>query len=212
MQINRSARHWWVALALCGAVTPALGANWIEGRVAGGKYEIDDDIDEVEADEAEGFDLRAQFEPTPNLFFRAQYLDSESDELELNGADVDGVEFQFDMLRGGVGLQGGDGLRYYGVVEYGEAGFEVEGVESEDDGVLLSVGLSDDGAGPFLWNVEAGVVEFDDVEGGVFEVTLGYRFNPALALLVGAQGYRLEDDFDGELDITHGTLGVRLTF
>ncbi|MGH8516903.1 MAG: hypothetical protein ACREUE_05540 [Panacagrimonas sp.] len=202
----------WLALALCGACTPALGANWIDGRVATGKYEIDDDIDEVEAEEAEGFDLRAQFEPTPSVFFRAQYLNSESDELEVNGTDIDDVDFEFDMLRGGVGLQGGRGIRYYGVVEYGEAGFEIEDTETEDDGVILSVGLSDDGNSPLLWNVEAGVLEFDDVEGGVFEVSLGYRLNPSLAIVVGAQGYRLEDDFDGDLDITHGTLGVRISF
>ena len=212
MQSNRTIRRWGLALALCGACTPALGANWLEGRVAGGKYEIDDDIDEVEAEDAEGFDLRAQFEPTPNVFFRAQYLKSESDELEVNGTDVDGVDFEFDMLRGGVGLQGGDGLRYYGVVEYGEAGFEIEGEEVEDDGVVLAVGLSDDGSGPWLWNVEAGAVAFDDVEGGVFEFTLGYRLNPSVAVLLGGQAYRLEDDFDGELDITHGTLGLRISF
>lgn len=116
------------------------------------------------------------------------------------------------MLRGGIGLQGGHGLRYYGVVEYGEAGFDIEGEEVEDDGVILAVGLSDDGSGPFLWNVEAGVLEFDDVEGGTFEFTLGYRLNPAVALLIGAQGYRLEDDFDGDIDITHGTLGLRVSF
>ena len=203
----------WLALALCGACTPALGANWIDGRFAGGKYEIDDDIDEVEAKEAEGFDLRAQFEPDENVFFRAGYLKSKSDEIEVNDADLPGdVDFEFDMLRGGVGLQGGHGLRYYGVIEYGEAGFDIEGEETEDDGVIASVGLSDDGNGPLLWNVEAGVVAFDDIEGGVFEATLGYRLNPSVALVAGVQGYRLEDDFDGELDITHGTLGVRISF
>ena len=202
----------WLALALCGACTPALGANWIDGRVAGGKYEIDDDIDEIEAEEATGFDLRAQIEPTPNVFFRAQYLNSESDELEVNGTDVDDVDFEFDMLRGGVGLQGGEGFKYYGVVEYGEAGFDIEGVEVEDDGVILSVGLSDDGSGPFLWNVELGAVEFDDVDGGAFEFTLGYRLNPSLAIVLGGQGYALEDDFDGEIDVSHATLGVRVSF
>lgn len=201
-----------LALVLCGACAPAFAMNWLEARFAGGKYEIDDDIDEVEAEEATGFDLRAQFEASPNLFFRAQYLKSESDELEVNGVDIDGVDFEFDMLRGGVGLQGGRGLRYYGVVEYGEAGFEIEGQETEDDGVMFAVGLSDDGSTPFLWNVEAGLLEFDDVEGGVFEVTLGYRLNPAVSLLAGVQGYRLEDDFDGDIDITHGTLGLRITF
>lgn len=210
--LRSKARTACLALALCAACTPALGANWIEGRFAGGKYELDDDIDEVEADEAEGFDLRAQFEPAPNVFFRAQYLKSESDELEVNGTDIDGIDFEFDMLRGGVGLQGGQGLRYYGVVEYGEAGFDIEGEEAEDDGVILAVGLSDDGSTPFLWNIEAGVLEFDDVEGGVFEATLGFRLNPSVALLAGIQGYRLEDDFEGDIDVTHGTLGVRISF
>lgn len=202
----------WLALALCGAATPALSANWIDGRVAGGKYEIDDDIDEIEAEEATGFDLRAQFEPTPTVFFRAQYLNSESDELEVNGTDVDGIDFEFDMLRGGVGLQGGRGIRYYGVIEYGEAGFDIEGEEVEDDGFIASVGLSDDGSDPLLWNVEVGTVQFDDVDGGAFEFTLGYRLNPSLAILLGFQGYALEDDFDGEIDVSHGTIGARISF
>ena len=58
-----------LALALCGACAPAFATNWLEGRFAGGKYELDDDIDKVEAEEATGFDLRAQFEASPNLFF-----------------------------------------------------------------------------------------------------------------------------------------------
>jgi hypothetical protein len=61
-------------------------------------------------------------------------------------------------------------------------------------------------------HVEAVVVALDDIEGGVVEAPLGYRLNPAGALVAGGQGYRLEDDFDGELDITHGTLGVRISF
>jgi hypothetical protein len=211
--MTSSKTPWMLALALCGACAPAFGANWIDGRFAGGKYEIDDDIDDVEAKEAEGFDIRAQFEPNENVFFRAGYLKSKSDELEINDVDVPGdVDFKFDMLRGGVGLQAGQGLRYYGVIEYGEAGFDIEGDDVEDDGVIASVGLSDDGSGPFLWMIEAGLVEFDDVEGGVFEAALGYRLNPSVALLAGVQGYRLEDDFDGDVDITHGTLGVRISF
>jgi hypothetical protein len=204
---------WILALAICSACTPALGANWIDGRFAGGKYEIDDDIDDVEAKDAEGFDIRAQFEASPNVFFRADYLKSKSDDFEVNDVDIPGdVDFKFDMLRGGVGLQAGRGIRYYGVVEYGEAGFDIEGDDTEDDGVIASVGLSDDGNGPFLWMIEAGLVEFDDVDGGVFEAALGWRLNPAVALVAGVQGYRLEDDFDGDLDITHGTVGVRISF
>ena len=45
-----------------------------------------------------------------------------------------------------------------------------------------------------------------------FEVTLGYRLSPTVALLAGVQGYRLEDDFDGDIDVTHGTLGIRVSF
>lgn len=205
-------KRLWLSLALCGACAPAFATNWIDGRFAGGKYELDDDIDEVEAKDAEGFDVRAQFEPSPNVFFRASYLKSKSDELEVNDVDAGAVDFKFDMLRGGVGLQGGHGLRYYGVVEYGEAGFDIEGEDVEDDGVIAAVGLSDDGSGPLLWNIEAGAVEFDDVDGGVFEATLGYRFNPSVALVAGVQAYRLKDDFDGDVDVTHGTLGVRISF
>lgn len=204
---------WWLALAACGACAPAFGANWVDGRFAGGKYEIDDNIDDVEAKDAEGFDIRAQFEANENVFFRADYLKSKSDDIELNDVDIPGdLDFKFDMLRGGVGLQGGRGMRYYGVVEYGEAGFDIEGDETEDDGVIASVGLSDDGSGPFLWMLEAGLVEFDDVEGGVFEAALGWRLNPSVAIVAGIQGYRLEDDADGDLDITHGTVGVRISF
>lgn len=36
-----------LALVLSGACAPAFAMNWLEGRFAGGKYEIDDDIDEI---------------------------------------------------------------------------------------------------------------------------------------------------------------------
>lgn len=78
--------------------------------------------------------------------------------------------------------------------------------------MIASGGLKDAGAGALLWNVELGLVKFDDSDGAVFEFTLGYRFNANVALVGGTQGYVLEDDDDVELNVTHATIGVRVGF
>lgn len=208
-----------LAIAALGFSWPTLAADpppaggWLDVRLTGGSYEVDNDFDneKIETEEASGFDVRGQFNPTERIFVRAEYLTSEADEIEINGTDFD-ADFEVDTVRGGAGFQGGSSFRYYGVVEYAEIELDLEGVRGKEDGLILSGGLKDAGAGAFLWNVELGLVKFDDSDGGAFEFTLGYRFNPHVALVGGAQGYGLEDDEDIELSVTHATLGVRVGF
>lgn len=198
------------ALLSLGISAPAFSAGFVDARLASGSYEIDDDFDNLEAEEATGFDLRAQFDATENVFFRTEYLSSNADEVELNGTDFD-VDFDVDTLRGGVGLQAGDTFKYYGAIEYAQLEFELDGVSGDDDGFILSGGFKDAGKTPFLWNVELGLIQYDDSDGAAFEFSLGYRFNETIALVGGGQGYSLEDS-GAEFDITHVTLGARVSF
>ena len=194
------------AALLLVSCTPAMATGWIEARIADGTYEFDqDDADiDLEAEGAAGFDLRAQFDATPNLFLRGEYLSSEADEAELNGDEFD-IDIEAEVLRGGVGLQSGSTVKM---------NLELESEEANEDGFAMSGGLKDGGTAKFLWNVELGLVQLDDTDGGTFDVTLGYRFNPTVAVFGGAQSYVFgeDDDNDGELSLVHLTGGVRLSF
>ncbi|MGQ0701055.1 MAG: outer membrane beta-barrel protein [Panacagrimonas sp.] len=168
---------------------------------------------EVET-ESSGFDFRGEIDITPNLFGRASYLSTESDEFEVNGQDFDDVELELDILRLGFGYQGGSGtVRFFGALEYASAELDSDSDDDADEkGFVLSGGIKDKGDGKFLWAVELGLVQLEDTDGAVFEFLVGYRFNPTIAIILGGQGYGIEDDIDVEYSLSHGTLGVRLSF
>lgn len=189
----------------------ATTGNSVDLRLVGSAMEIEDDFDTIEV-EGSGFDLRGQVQLTPSLFGRASYLSTESDEVELNGVDVDG-DIEFDVLRAGLGLMGANNnLGYFGALEYFDADLTVEGLGEGESGFGASFGLRDAGMTPFIWNVELGILRLEDVDGGMFQADLGYRFNPTVALVGGVQSYALEDDFDVEYAFVQVTLGIRLQF
>lgn len=198
-----------VTLAL--ASTSALAAGTIQARLADGSYKIEDPFNEVEVEEAPGFEFRGQFDFSPNVFGRASYLSSESDGVEFNAQDIDG-DLEFDTFRAGVGYQGGTGnARFYGVAEYASLGLSIDGENEDSDGVLISGGIKDNGQGAFLWNVELGLLRLDKSDGISLDFTLGWRINKTFALLFGGEGYGFDED-DVETDFTHVTLGAQLSF
>lgn len=205
-----------VPAALAAFLSPAaFAAGSVDLRVVGGETEIEDGFDSIETEDG-GFDVRGHFEFTPQAFFRVRYTSVESDELELNGVEIGGVDQELDILRGGIGIQGGESVRYYGALEYVSADIQFSGdggsIDEDEKGVGLFVGLGDTGATAFIWNVEVGYLELSDSDGAAFEFNVGYRINPTWAVVLGGQGYNLEDELDIEYTISQGTLGVRASF
>lgn len=208
-------RPFLLAIAAAFASPAAFAAGSVDLRILGGETEIEDSVDSIETEDT-GFDFRSHFEISPRAFLRGRYTSSESDDVEVNGVEVSGVDLELDILRGGIGLQGGDSVRYYGALEYVKADLEVtidgESGSEDEKGIGLFVGLGDKGDTAFLWNVELGYLELSDSDGAGFEFNVGYRFNPTWAVVLGGQGYSLEDELDLEYTISHGTLGVRASF
>ncbi len=205
----------FLALSAAAASPDALAVGSVDLRFLGGETEIDDGFDKLETEDG-GFDFRAHFEISPQAFLRARYSSAESDELEVSGEEIDGVDLELDILRGGIGIQGGESVRYYGALEYINADFELSGeggsIGEAEKGAGLFVGLGDKGDTAFLWNVELGYLELSDSDGAAFEFNIGYRINPTWAVVLGGQGYSLEDELDIEYTISQGTLGVRASF
>lgn len=207
---------WLLGVALAAVSTTAASQNSLDFRLASGAYEIEDSSGDLEGEGGFGFNLKGHFVVNENLFIRANYLTAEPDEVEVNGQDLDGVELEGTFLRVGLGLgDANENLRYYGALEYGDAELELRGsggqVTFEDDGLILSAGLGDNGETAFLWEVELGLVQFGDVDGGAFEFALGYRFNEQVAILLSGQSYAVEDDF-ADYTLGHGMVGVRVGF
>lgn len=206
------AMHLGLSLGLGLLSSSAFAANHVEARLAGGTYEIDDGVDKIEL-ESGGLDLRGYFDVSPNVFLRGEYLIASADEFRYAGTDVDS-DTDTSVLRLGAGYRGSLGkATLYGTLEYGRVELDNQDVGSDSDsGVILTGGLQDNGDGAFLWNVELGIAQFDDLEGGLFEFTLGYRFNPSFAIVGGVQAYAFEDDYDTEYNLPNGSLGIRYTF
>jgi hypothetical protein len=183
----------------------------IDLRAVGATLEIDDDVDKIET-ESSGFEIRGAVYFNSQFFGRVSYVTTESDEIEFNGVDVDG-DIDLDITRAGLGVQGESGpVVLYGAIEYADVKLTLEDVEADDDGFILSGGIRDSGVGSFLWGAELGFVKLDEIDGAVFQFDIGYRFTPNVAILLGGQGYAMEDDFGGEYTVSHGTLGVRFSF
>lgn len=211
-----SASNYLSAIIAAAMASPAaMATGSIDLRIAGGESEIEDGGDRIETEDS-GFDVRGSVALSPNAFVRGRYSSVESDELDLNGSGVDGVDLELDILRGGIGIEGGDSVRYYGALEYVKADIKVsagsDSVKGDQKGGAVFVGLRDKGDGAFLWNLELGYLELSDSDGAAFEFNIGYRFNPTWAVVLGGQGYSLEDDFNVEYTISQGTLGVRASF
>lgn len=187
-------------------------AGFVDARLVGSAVEIDDPFDNIQADGV-GYELRGQVDFSPMVFGRVSYLNTVADETELNGVDYFD-DFKTEVLRGGLGIQGANNnLRYFGVIEYVDVTLDIETLgEGSEDGFILSGGLGDAAKSAFLWNVELGLVRLDDSDGAVFAFDIGYRFNPSIAIVFGGQGYAFEDSDDFEYTISHGTLGVRVSF
>lgn len=208
--------NWLLGVGLAVVSTTAASQNTLDFRLVSGAYEVEDGADDLEAEGGVGFNLKGQFQVNESLFIRANYLTAEPDEVEINGQDLDGVELEGTFLRVGLGLGGvNENLRYYGALEFADAELELRGnggsLTSDDDGLVLSVGLGDNGETVFLWEVELGLVQLDEVDGGTFEFALGYRFNEQVAILFSGQSYAVEDDV-AEYTLGHGMLGVRVGF
>ena len=190
--------------------SPAFAGPSIEARLAGGSLELDDDIDNIES-ETSGIDLRAMAPINNLLFLRGQFSHTEGDEIEVNGTDFD-ADLEITNVRGGLGIQAAtESFRYYGVLEGARIKLNLEGDPESGNGVILSGGLGDIGKSAFIWNVELGLASIDHADGGTFDFTLGYRFNPTWAIVGGGQSYVLDND-GVELSFGQGTLGVRVSF
>lgn len=195
----------------------AIGGNSVDVRLVGGNYEVEDASGDLEAEGGLGFNIKGHFPLNENVFFRANYLTAEPDEAEVNGQSVDG-EAEGTFLRGGVGVgSGNENFRYYGALEYGDVELELRdsfgAISDEDDGFIVSGGLRDSGESAFLWEVELGLVQFDEVDGTAFEFALGYRINERIAILLSGQSYAVEaDNVDREFTLSHGMLGGRIAF
>jgi len=205
---------WLLGVVLAAVSTTAASQRSLDLRLASGTYDIEEDGGDVEAEGGGGFNLKGHVGVNEHLFIRTNYLTVEPDEVTANGQDLDGVEFEGTFLRVGLGLgSANENLRYYGALEYGDAELELRGsggqVTAEDNGVVLSAGLGDNGETAFLWEVELGLVRFGDVDGGAFEAALGYRFNEQVAILFAGQSYALEDDV-AEYTLSHLMIGVRV--
>jgi len=59
--------------------------------------------------------------------------------------------------------------------------------------------------------VELGLVSIGDADGATFDFTLGYRFNPMFAVILGGQSYALEND-GADFTYSQGSLGLRISF
>ncbi|WP_420426791.1 hypothetical protein [Algiphilus sp.] len=207
---------WLFGMGLAVVSSTAASQNTLDFRLVSGAYEVEEGADELEAEGGVGFNLKGQFHVNERLFIRANYLTAEPDEVEINGQDLDGVELEGTFFRVGLGLGGvNENLRYYGALEFGDVELELSGsggsVASDDNGLVVSVGLGDNGETAFLWEVELGLVQFDEVDGGSFEFALGYRVNEQVAILLSGQSYAVEDDV-AEYTLGHGMLGVRIGF
>lgn len=188
-----------------------FSAGNIDLRLAAGSLEFEDGPDEIEIENS-GFQFRGEAGLSEQFFLRANYLDLSSDEVEVNGVDVN-VDVDASVLRAGLGGGGVVGSTFmFGALEYGRLDIEVDGESADDSGYVVSFGIRGNTESPFLWSVELGLVKFDDVDGGTFDATLGYQFNQTFALVGGIQSYYLEDDFNAEADLVTATIGARILF
>ena len=198
------------ALALSSA--NALAAGSIDARLAGSAIEIDVG-DTVEID-ATGFEFRGDFDIADQLSLRGSYVNVSGDEASLNGSTGE-VDTTFSIIRVGPAYSftdAGSNTSFYGAFELAKISAEVEGESDDETGFDLVVGLRDKGASKFLWDAEIGYVSVKKTKGAVVQGTIGYRFNPAFALVGGIQGYALEDEDNSEITISNATLGLRITF
>lgn len=214
-------RHTLFCAAIAAALsTPAaLAGNFIDLRLASSilQEELPSDLaaevgfQEIESS-GSGISIRGQGDLAPHLFLRGSYVSTSGDEVEVDGTDFD-IDVDTSVLRAGFGLQGTNAsLRYYGALEYAKVELEVEGEGDSENGYVLSGGLGDTGQTAFLWNVELGYITAGDSDGALVAFDLGYRFNPNLALVLGYEGYSVEDDDGVEDLLAHGSLGIRYQF
>lgn len=207
------------AIAATLSTPAALAGNFIDLRLASSviQEELPSDIAaEVGFQEIEstgtGISIRGQGDLSPNLFVRGSYVSTSGDEVEVDGVDFD-IDVDASVLRAGLGLQGTNAtLRYYGALEFAKVEIEVEGDGDGENGYVLYGGLGDTGQNAFLWSVELGYIKAGDSDGALFAFDLGYRFNPHLALVIGYEGYAVEDDEGVEDLLAHGSLGIRYQF
>ena len=198
-----------VLLGLLAAAPSAHGA--FEVRLVGSAHELEAGPDEVES-EGGGYQLRSHFALGEHFFLRGSVLSEDSDEVDLNGVEVP-ADLETRVARVGLGYAHvAEAVRLYGSAEYADLELDLEGERAEDDGLLLSGGITDNGEGAFLWEVEYGFLRLSDSDGSTLAFTLGYRFSERFAIVGGGQAYIFDNDDDSETTLGYGSLGMRFSF
>lgn len=192
-------------------VAPAAHAE-LDLRLLGSGHEIEAGPDEVES-EGSGYQLRSHFDVGEHFFVRGSVLSEDTDEVDLNGVEV-AADLETRVARFGLGYSHvADAVRLYGAAEYADLEIDLQGEKAQDDGLLLSAGIGDNGEGAFLWEAEYGLLRLDESDGTTLTFTLGYRFSERFAVVGGGQAYYFEDDAENsETTLAYGTLGVRFSF
>lgn len=200
-----------ISLLALAMVAPAAQAE-LDIRLLGSAHEVEAGPDEVES-EGSGYQFRSHFDVGEHFFLRGSVLSEDTDEVDFNGVEVP-ADLETRVARFGIGYTHvADAVRLYGAAEYADLEIDLQGEKAEDDGLLLSAGIGDNGEGAFLWEAEYGLLRLDESDGSTLSFTLGYRFNERFAIVGGGQAYYFEDDGENsETTLSYGTLGARFSF
>jgi hypothetical protein len=199
---------------LLGASLQAQAAVDVRAAIASGYGEIEVPGLDAKIEDFVGGDFRARFQANEHVFLRGQYLTMSGSDFRANGQDYD-VDTDLDVLRLGVGYGSNwNAIRLYAAAEYVDLKLGIEGEDDNADGLGATVGIGDQGNGSWFWNAELSALLLDDLRGASLEASVGYRFTPTVAGLIGVQSYSLEDSDDSDSEFGFGQVyaGFQLSF
>ena len=200
------------SLAMLCLAAPAHAGGTVRGAIGTGSFELDEKSGfDADADTTV-FDFRGAFDVSEHVFLRGEYTSASADELDVEGTDFD-IDTDISALRLGAGYGANvGGVRLYGVAEFVQLEIEVDGEGEDGNGYGLTGGIADQGKGKLLWSVELSFLDVEETAGATLDATVGYRFTPSLAGVVGLQSYALEDSDENELSLGALYLGLEARF
>jgi len=193
-----------------GAQAQAFGTT-LRAAAGSGSFELDEDAGMDAEGDLSSADFRAAFQVNEHVFLRGQYMHSSGDEVEIDDVEYD-ADIDWNTMRLGAGYGGKLGaIRLYGVAEYIDLDFKVDGETDGGNGWGVTIGIGDQGSTKLLWSAELSVLDVEGTSGMSIDSSIGYRITPLFGVLIGAQSYTFEEHSD-ELSLFNLYLGLQLAF
>ncbi|WP_428309385.1 outer membrane beta-barrel protein [Hydrocarboniphaga sp.] len=199
-------------VGLLGNSLQAQATGSLRAAIGGGGFDLDDDEAALDAEaDLNSADFRATFQVDNHVFLRGEYTHNWADQIKIDHVEYD-TDIDLNTLRLGVGYGGDVGsIRMYGVAEYVKLDFNIEDEGDDGNGWGLTFGIGNQLQAQWIWNAELSLLDVEGTTGAALDASVGYRFTPMFAGLVGLQSYAFEDD-GSEVSFGNAYIGLQLMF